>query len=85
MHVVEPPGVRRQAADLLVLVVGVVEEPDRLLEVIDLVTEGEGVVVPARQAYSHSASVGSRYQRPVFMESHFVYCLAANWVMEIAG
>src|SRR5262245_61548601 len=28
------------------------------------------LVVPARQAYSHSASVGSRYVRPSFLLSH---------------
>src|SRR5881296_856319 len=30
-----------------------------------------GVVVPARAAYSHSASVGRRYGRLSFLESHW--------------
>ena len=44
-----------------------------------------GVVVPARQACSHSDSEGIRWNRPVRPLSHFVYCLAANWVMVTAG
>src|SRR5687768_2974816 len=33
-------------------------------------------VAPARQAYSHSTSVGSRYFFPVFCDSHSQYRLA---------
>src|SRR5687767_3890127 len=45
-----------------------------------------GVVVePARQAYSHSASVGRRYFLPVFLFSHSQNCSAAKRVMWMAG
>src|SRR4051812_33515839 len=43
------------------------------------------VVVPARAAYSHSASVGRRKKSPVFALSHWQYLFAACCVMEIAG
>src|SRR5258708_1612693 len=40
---------------------------------------------PARQAYSHSASVGSRYFLPVSFESQRQYSAAAPYVIERAG
>src|SRR4029079_6048839 len=43
------------------------------------------VVVPARAAYSHSASVGRRYVLPVFADSQRQYSIAACHVMLIAG
>ena len=44
-----------------------------------------GVAVPARQAYSHSASLGRRWKRVVRRLTHFVYCRAAYCVMVDAG
>src|SRR5262245_63552283 len=41
--------------------------------------------VPPRQAYSHSASVGSRYFLPVTFESQRQYVSAACGVIVIAG
>src|SRR3954452_17962854 len=44
-----------------------------------------GVVVPARAAYSHSASVARRYALPVFADSQRQYSAAACHVMPSAG
>src|SRR5262249_11953667 len=38
----------------------------------------KGVSVPARQQYSHSASVGRRYLRPAFFSSALALSLARN-------
>jgi len=47
--------------------------------------ELKGVTVPARVAYSHSASLGKRYTLPVFALSHLVYALASFWPMLTTG
>ena len=44
-----------------------------------------GVSVPPLQAYSHSASVGSRYLFPVTFVNHWQYTLAACHDIVIAG
>ena len=44
-----------------------------------------GVVVPARQAYSHSASVGRRKVRPVFADSHSQYATASAQVTSVTA
>src|SRR6516164_11728053 len=43
------------------------------------------VLTPARAAYSHSASVGSRYSLPVNCESQLTYCLASTQLTLITG
>src|SRR5215510_15992253 len=43
------------------------------------------VLAPARAAYSHSASVRSRYSLPVNCESQPTYCLASTQLTLIAG
>src|ERR1700675_2101189 len=44
-----------------------------------------GVLVPARAAYSHSASLGSRYFCPVFWDSQATKSLASSQLTLIAG
>jgi hypothetical protein len=72
VHFVKPPGVGRQGADRHRLLpiqaffatgVGIVAVVVDLLGVM-LSPNEKGVVVPARQAYSHSASLGSRACSP---------------------
>src|SRR6516164_10373266 len=43
------------------------------------------VSAPARAAYSHSASVGSRYSLPVSCESQPTYCFASTQLTLMAG
>src|SRR4051794_5101551 len=71
VHVVDSPGVRRVAADPgrlprrrpgLAPVVGLA--PEVRLPAAERVAERRGGVVPARQAYSHWASVGRRNSQP---------------------
>src|SRR6202022_2152434 len=45
----------------------------------------ERVLAPARAAYSHSASVRSRYSLPVNCESQPTYCLASPQLTLITG
>ena len=44
-----------------------------------------GVVVPARQAYSHSASVGRRYGLPSFFDSQSQNSTACCQVTNVTG
>src|SRR5262244_382719 len=43
------------------------------------------VIVPARAAYSHSASVSNRYFSPVRLNSQIKYCCASNHDTPIIG
>ena len=43
------------------------------------------VSVPARAAYSHSDSLGRRYDLPVFSDSHDTYDFASRQVTSITG
>ena len=75
VHVVQAEGVRLETADGgrqdgpggLAFRIG--EVADLLQALAESSPEENRVVVPARQAYSHSASVGSRYFLPSFLLS----------------
>src|SRR5262245_19715773 len=47
--------------------------------------KANGVAVPARAAYSHSASVGNRYARPVFCDSRLQNSTASSQLTPLTG
>ena len=50
-----------------------------------LAPKAKGIVVPARQAYSHSASVGSRTGLPEWPASHLQKFSASAWLTQVTG
>jgi len=67
VHVVKPPGVRDLLAHWMCRIVGVAIPPTLPFRSASASPEENRVAVPARHAYSHSASVGSRTVRPVLV------------------